>query len=234
MRVVSGCTKNLRVHFEAPPPGRVDREMQAFLTWFNGESLTLDGVIRAAIAHLRFLTVHPFTDGNGRTARAVTDLALSQDADSPWRSVSLWKTVFENRPDYYANLEAAQKGGTDITDWILWFLAMVQAATDSAFTRLQALHRQTSLWQNFLASGATARQRAVIAKMKKDREQGAAPLMTTRRYKELTGASRATVWREIEALCAAGILRQTRAGGRSTAYTLVDAEDAGDKKGRSS
>lgn len=234
MRVVSGCTKSLRVHFEAPPSGHVDREMQAFLTWFNGESLTLDGVIRAAVAHLRFLTVHPFTDGNGRTARAVTDLALSQDADAPWRSVRLWKTVFENRPDYYANLEAAQKGGTDITDWILWFLAMVQAATDSAFTRLQALHRQTSLWQNFLASGATACQRAVIAKMKKDCEQGAAPFMTTRLYKELTGASRATAWREIEALCAAGILRQTRAGGRSTAYTLVDAEDAGDKKGRSS
>lgn len=164
----------------------------------------------------------------------MTDLALSQDADSPWRSVSLWKTVFENRLDYYANLEAVQKGSTDITDWILWFLAMVQAATDSAFTRLQALHRQTSLWQNFLASGATARQRAVIAKMKKDCEQGAAPFMTTRLYKELTGASRATAWREIEALCAAGILRQTRAGGRSTAYTLVDAEDAGDKKGRSS
>ncbi len=139
MRVISGKMGHEKIHFEAPPSAKVSSEMTAFLDWFNSKG-KMDGLIRAAIAHLWFVTIHPFEDGNGRIARAITDLALAQDEELKKRCYSLSSQISRDRESYYKTLENTQKGSLDITQWLVWFLEIfVRAIENSEKTIQQAL-----------------------------------------------------------------------------------------------
>lgn len=227
MRVISGSSGKEVVHFEAPAPESVPREMRTFLSWFNGESLALDGVIRAALAHLYFLTIHPFEDGNGRLARAITDLALAQDNESVFRVGSMSQLILKHRKDYYGILEKTQRGKGDATGWILWFVNVLTEAVDEALKALQPWLARENFRRRLADVDINMRQRQVLNWMLVNfDDDGQEMRLTTRRYVELTGASRATAWREIEELLSAGLIKAMSAKGRSTAYELVLGENS--------
>lgn len=234
MEVVSGQFGREKVHFEAVPAEKVPQEMVSFFEWFNEESLKLDGVVRAAVAHLRFLTIHPFDDGNGRIARAIADMALAQDDGFSQRYYSLSQTLLDKKNEYYEILEKTQKSDGDITEWLLWFIGAVQSAVDTSGSLMEDTRFKAEYWRRFEDVDVSLRQKKVINKLFEFGRKGMEGGLTTRKYIGWTKSSRATAWREIEALCQAGMLRQRGAGGRSTSYELPWPENTGDKKGRSS
>ena len=132
MQVVSGSIGKERVHFIAPPPTGLETEVDRFLAWFNESPAGLDGLVRTGLGHLWFVTLHPFEDGNGRLARAITDMALSQDERQPMRLFSLSAQILQQRESYYSVLERTQRNGLDVTEWLQWFLDQVEAAATAA------------------------------------------------------------------------------------------------------
>ena len=221
MQVVSGGLGHETVHFEAPPPERIDGEMQHFLTWWNGASHHLDGLLKAGIAHLYFVTIHPFDDGNGRITRALTDRALAEDDHFNQRYYSLSKAIMANRSDYYDELQAAQRGNGDCTQWLLWFIRTVDSALTESKQSLQETLFKADFWRMYREKSLTDRQKKVINRLFDAGKGGFTGGLNTRKYQSLTGTSRATAWREIEDLLSTGMLRLilgTR--GRSTAYEL--------------
>jgi Fic family protein len=216
MQVVSGPAGKERVHYEAPAAARLPREMAAFLEWFNGET-PIDLVLKAAIAHLWFVTIHPFDDGNGRIARAIADMALTRSEGSRQRFYSMSAQIRQERRDYYAILEATQKGTLDITAWLQWFLACLDRAIVSAEGILANVLRKARFWEAMAGRPLSERQRKVINLLL----EGFEGKLTSSKWAMLTKASSDTALRDINDLVARGILVKNDAGGRSTSYSLA-------------
>lgn len=219
MQVVSGPIGREKVHYEAPAAARVDEEMRAFLRWFNGDDGT-DLVLKAGIAHLWFVTIHPFEDGNGRIARALTDLLLARSEHSPQRFYSVSAQIREDRDDYYEHLEAAQKSDLDITRWIDWFLGCLGRAFEGAEAVLAAVMAKARFWERHRLAALNDRQRTIVNKLL----DGFEGKLTSSKWAKITKCSPDTALRDIEALIREQILTKDPAGGRSTSYSLADAE----------
>ena len=213
MQVVSDYIGHEKVHFEAPAAERLDEEMSHFLKWFNA-LLQLDPVLKAGIAHLWFVTIHPFEDGNGRIARAIADCALARADDF----YSMSGQIERERKEYYDILERTQKGNLDITPWLNWFLGCLGRAIDGADETLAAVLRKAHVWQYADQYPLNERQRAVINRL----VAGFEGKLTSGKYAKLTKCSPDTALRDIRGLVEYGILRQGESGGRSTNYTLVE------------
>jgi len=215
MQVVSGPLGRERIHFQAPVADRLDGEMRRFLDWFNG-SADLDPVLKAAVAHFWFVTIHPFVDGNGRIARAIADMALARSDGTAERFYSMSARIEAERKDYYLQLESAQRGSTDITSWIAWFLGCLERAIDASDGLLAGVLRKARLWQSLHTKPVNERQRLVLNRMLGD-WQG---FLTTSKYATLAQCSADTAQRDIKDLLERGALGQNEAGGRSTSYRL--------------
>jgi Fic family protein len=217
MQVVSGPIGKSKVHYEAPVAGKLEKEMEAFLAWFNN-SASLDPVLKAAIAHLWFVTIHPFEDGNGRIARAIADLALAQSEKSKQRFYSMSAQIRIERNAYYDILEATQKGDLDITDWLNWFLDCLDRAFDGAEEILGSVLRKASFWEKSRELALNDRQRKVLNRLL----DGFEGKLTSSKWAILTKVSQATASRDIDELVAWGVLKKDAAGGRSTSYSLAE------------
>ena len=222
MQVVSGAIGREKVHFEAPEAARVPREMQRFLAWFDVAEL--DPVLKAAVAHLWFVTIHPFDDGNGRMARAIAELALARADGVVERFYSMSAQIEVERRRYYHELETAQKGDVDITAWLVWFLDCLGRALDRAEEILTTVLRKARVWQRLAGHPLHPRQREVLWRLL----DGFAGNLTTSKYAKLANCSPDTALRDIQALVGLGVLVRQPAGGRSTSYALADEGPAGE------
>jgi len=216
MEVVSGAIGKERVHFEAPPAARLDGEMKVFLDWFNANPVT-DLVLKAALAHLWFFTIHPFEDGNGRIARAIADIVLARSEDSPQRFYSMSAQIRQQRSGYYDILEQSQRGTLDVTPWMEWFLNCLGRAVDGAQTMLAGVLNKARFWERFQEVPLNPRERLMLNRLL----DGFTGKLTTSKYAELTKCSQDTAWRDILSLVENGILLRDSAGGRSTSYSLA-------------
>jgi len=217
MQVVSGPLGRERVHFEAPAAERLDEEMARFLRWFNAPPTT-DPVLRAGIAHLWFVTVHPFEDGNGRIARAVGDRALCAADGTSDRYYSLSAQIEAERKDYYDELEAAQRGTLDVTAWLEWFLTCLGRAIARSDRVLESVKRKARFWQETNRFPLHDRQRRVLERLLNDFEG----YLTNAKYAKIAKCSRDTALRDIRGLLTHGLLLKNPGGGRGTSYRLVD------------
>jgi Fic family protein len=215
MRVISGPIGRERVHYEAPAASRLKSEMATFLKWF-GEDTAHDPVIKAALAHLWFVTIHPFEDGNGRMARAIADMALSRSEQSPLRFYSMSARIRLERSAYYDVLESTQKGDLDITVWLEWFLACLDRAIEGAEQTLAGVIRKARFWEQFKNHPLNERQRKVINRLL----DGFEGKMTSSKWAKLTKSSPDTALRDINDLVSKRILVREASGGRSTSYGL--------------
>jgi len=215
MQVVSGPIGRERVHYEAPASERLDTDMSRFLDWF--ETATPDPVLKAGIAHLWFVTIHPFDDGNGRIARAIADLALARAEGTAQRFYSMSAQIRTERKAYYDMLERAQKGDIDITPWLLWFIGCLDRAFDGAEIILASVMRKARFWEYVAGQPLNERQRKVINRLL----DGFEGKLTNAKWAALTKASSDTALRDINDLMQRGILVKDPAGGRSTSYSLV-------------
>jgi Fic family protein len=215
MQVVSGRPGREGVHFEAPAAARLASEMAGFLDWFNGAAET-DPVLGAALAHLWFVTIHPFDDGNGRIARAIADMALARSEGSP-RFYSMSGQISRERRDYYAVLEATQRGGLDVTAWLQWFLGCLDRALAGAEQALVAVLGKARFWDALRGQTLNERQARVINRLL----DGFEGRLTSSKWATLTGTSPDTALRDISDLVERGILVRSDAGGRSTSYSLA-------------
>jgi len=215
MRVVSGAIGHERVHYEAPASGRLDSEMARFLHWF--ENATPDPVVKAAVAHLWFVSIHPFDDGNGRIARAIADLALARADESAQRFYSMSAQIRAERNAYYDALEIAQKGETDITQWLLWFIACLGRAIEGAEVTLANVVRKARFWESVQGQSFNPRQHKVLNRLL----DGFDGKLSNAKWAKLGKTSADTALRDITDLLQRGILVKDSAGGRSTRYSLV-------------
>jgi Fic family protein len=217
MQVVSGAVGKERVHYEAPEAAKLPAEMKAFLDWFEAKDNT-DLVLRAAIAHLWFVTIHPFEDGNGRIARAIADMALTRSDHSPQRFYSMSAQIRQERTAYYDMLEATQKGDLEITSWLEWFLACLNRAFDSAEHTLVDVLRKAEFWKRHASAAFNDRQRDILNRLL----DGFKGKLTTSKYALIEKTSPDTALRDITDLVERGILTKDEGGGRSTSYSLAE------------
>lgn len=217
MQVVSSRGGREIIHFEAPDATKVDQEMQSFITWFNSHS-NADGVIKSAIAHLWFITIHPFDDGNGRIARAISDLALARSDGVQQRFYSMSSQIRQERSDYHEILERTQKGTTDITPWMHWFISCLGRALESARDTLASTIAKTEYWDSIAEVQLNQRQIKVLKRL----VNGFEGKMTTTKWARMTRASQDTALRDITDLIEKGILERSTSGGRSTSYSLIN------------
>jgi Fic family protein len=221
MQVVSGPLGKERVHFEAPAADRLELETQRFLAWFAEHSGT-DPVLQAGVAHLWFVTIHPFEDGNGRLGRAIMDMALARAEGTKQRFYSMSAQIESERHEYYRQLERAQRGGLEITPWLEWFLQCLQRAIGGADTVLSTVLRKAKLWERINQRPVNERQRTVLNRLL----DGFEGKLTTSKYAKLAKCSPDTALRDIKALLDRGVLVQDEGGGRNTSYHLMDPERA--------
>jgi Fic family protein len=217
MQVVSGPAGKERVHFQAPAAARLAAEMAEFLDWFNGP-VTADLVIRAAHAHLWFVTIHPFDDGNGRIARAIADMALARSEQSPRRFYSMSAQIRQERDDYYEILERIQKDTLDITPWMEWFLGCLDRAFDGAEATLAGVLRKARFREAHAGESFNERQRKVLDRLL----NGFEGKLTSSKWAKIARCSQDTANRDINDLVKRGILTKDAAGGRSTSYSLTE------------
>ena len=220
MQVVSGPIGYEKVHYEAPEAFRLDVEMTKFLSWLEAD-LKLDPVLKAGIAHLWFVTIHPFEDGNGRIARAIADMALARADGTSNRFYSMSRQLEKDRKEYYAQLERQQKGSLDITSWLSWFLTCLSHAIDNAEDTLSTVLFKAALWNRINQASVNERQRLVINRLF-DNFKGH---MTTSKYAKIAKCSSDTALRDIRELVARHVLIQNPGGGRSTSYRLIRVEE---------
>jgi Fic family protein len=218
MLVVSGPIGKETVHFQAPAAKRLDGEMQIFLEWFNGNA-GIDPVLKAGLAHLWSVTIHPFDDGNGRIARAIADMELARSEKSSQRFYSMSAQVRRERGAYYDILEKTQKGTLDITPWMEWFLGCLGRAIDGAQITLGAVLAKARFWEGMAGAAINQRQRLVLNRLL----DGFEGKLTTTKYARLAKCSQDTALRDILDLLERGILVRGPEGGRSTSYTLAGA-----------
>jgi Fic family protein len=216
MQVVSGPVGRERVHFEAPAASRVPHEMRAFLSWFNTPDPG-DPVLNAAIAHLWFVTIHPFDDGNGRIARAIADMALARSESSPRRFYSMSAQIRAERKAYYEVLERTQKGGLDITLWLEWFLDCLDRAFAGADDILAAVLRKARFWQSQAGAAFSERQSLMLNRLL----DGFEGKLTSSKWAAITKTSQDTASRDIDDLIRRHVLFREPGGGRSTSYGLL-------------
>jgi Fic family protein len=216
MRVVSGPTGRQKVHYEAPPSVRVPEEMDRFLSCFEAPGNT-DPLLIAGLAHLWFVTIHPFDDGNGRIARAIADMALARSERSMQRFYSMSAQIRRERSDYYTTLERTQKGALDVTPWQEWFLSCLHRAIEGSQGTLGAVLEKARFWERFAQQSLNARQVKVLNRLL----DGFEGKLTTSKWAKLTKCSQDTAYRDILDLVARGALRKDPGGGRSTSYSLV-------------
>jgi Fic family protein len=216
MQVVSGPVGRERVHFEAPPAARLAEDMRRFLDWFNGDTTT-ESVLKAAQAHLWFVTIHPFDDGNGRIARAIADMTLARSEESPQRFYSMSAQIRQERSDYYRILERTQQGTMDVTPWVEWFLGCLTRAIEGAHVTLAGVMAKARFWEKLRDVPLNERQRLVINRLLDGFEGN----LTTSKWAALARSSQDTALRDIQQLVEHGVLVRNPAGGRSTSYSLA-------------
>ena len=221
LQIVSGAYGKTKVHFEAPPPERLEAEMADFFSWLEESRGKLDGIIRAALSHLYFVTIHPFDDGNGRLSRAIADMVLAQDEGIGRRYYSLSSQIMKERDAYYATLEKAQAGNGDCTEWLLRFIACFDHALSAAEAALAAILFKVVFWKRHAKTAVSERQKKVLNRLLDAGKDGFEGGLSTRKYVGMTKISRATAWREIEDLLQKKMLRPLPGGGRSTAYEIA-------------
>ncbi|HLG19757.1 MAG TPA: Fic family protein [Bdellovibrionota bacterium] len=216
MQVVSGPIGRERVHYVAPAASRLHREIRAFLAWFNGKK-PMDAVLKAGVAHLWFVTLHPFSDGNGRIARAIADMELARSEESPQRFYSMSAQIRVERKAYYDILEATQKGDLDITNWLEWFLGCLGRAIAGAETILESVLKKARFWEIHNSERFNDRQRKVLNRLL----DGLEGKLTSSKWAALGKCSQDTASRDIDDLVKRRILTKDAAGGRSTSYSLA-------------
>lgn len=216
MQVVSGPVHRQRVHFEAPPARMLPVEMTRFLAWANGDTPE-PALIKAGLAHLWFVTLHPFDDGNGRIARAVGDLFLARADGSPQRFYSLSAQIQRERKAYYDVLERTQKGTLDVTGWLTWFLGALSRSLASAGHTLDAVLEKAHFWQRLAGVPLNDRQVKVLNRLL----DGFEGKLASSKWATLAKCSPDTALRDIGALIELGVLRKAPGGGRSTAYEIA-------------
>lgn len=215
MQVVSGRYGKEKVHYEAPPSSAVPQMMADLLRWINDTDF--DPVLKAAVAHLWFVTIHPFSDGNGRLARTITDILLAKADATPYRFYSMSAQIALERQDYYEMLEQTQKGSLDITQWIVWFVKMVDKAIESSMETISRTLSKASFWESNRHIAMNERQTKMINML----WDGFEDKLTTSKWAKINKCSTDTALRDIQDLVGKGILVRTDAGGRSTGYELV-------------
>ena len=215
MQVVSGPIGRERVHYEAPTADRLRDEMKKFVDWFEKDRST-NLVLKAGVAHLWFVTIHPFDDGNGRIARAIADMVLARSENTPQRFYSMSAQIRQERKDYYEILEATQKGDLDITPWLEWFLDCLGRAFERSETILGAVLGKKRFWERFASVEFNERQRTVINRLL----NGFDGKLTSSKWAKLAKCSHDTALRDIEDLMLKKVLVKDAAGGRSTSYSL--------------
>lgn len=217
MQVVSGSPGRTAVHFEAPSAKSLQKEMKIFLKWFNEQKVE-DSILKAAVAHLWFVTIHPFDDGNGRITRAITDMCLARSEDSSKRFYSISAQVCVERKKYYEILESTQSGTLDITPWIVWFLSCMERALQNADQVLLSVMQKVKFWESRAGESFNERQRKLVNRLLNGFEGN----MTTKRWATIGKCSHDTAIRDIQELIKRKMLKQNPGGGRSTSYSLVN------------
>lgn len=218
MQVVSGPMGRERIHFEAPASGRLEREVSAFLEWFEAAN-GIDPVLKAGVAHFWFVTIHPFEDGNGRISRAIADMALARAEGTIERFYSMSTQIEAEKNEHYLNLERSQKGGVDITSWLEWFLGCLGRAVAGAESGLASVLRKAKVWEQVNSqSQVNERQRKVINRLL----DGFEGKLSSSKYAKLAKCSGDTALRDIKILLDRGILIQDEGGGRNTSYRLLE------------
>ena len=215
MQVVSGPAGKEKVHYEAPAAALLDREMSRFTEWANKTDST-DPVLRSALAHLWFVTIHPFDDGNGRIARAIADWLLARSENCAQRFYSMSAQIRQERKAYYEILERTQKGALDITPWMEWFLGCLDRALDTTETTLATVLRKARFWERLAGTAINERQRLVLNRML-GRFEGK---LTSMKWAKIGKCSHDTALRDIQDLIEKDVLVKNAAGGRSTSYSL--------------
>ncbi|MBX2896806.1 MAG: Fic family protein [Cyclobacteriaceae bacterium] len=216
MQVVSGPMGKERVHFEAPAAFRLEEEMEKFIVWFNNPG-TIDPVLKAAVAHLWFVTIHPFDDGNGRIARALTDLQLARADGSKQRFYSMSAQIRKERNQYYEVLEKTQRETLDITVWLLWFIACLDRALDASSELLYGIKRKVVFWQAHQQTDFNERQRKMLGLLLDETLVGK---LNNSKWAKMTKVSNDTAWRDIQDLLGKNVLVRAAGGGRSTSYEI--------------
>lgn len=222
MQVVSGRLDNPKVHFQAPPRNRLDAELVVFIQWFNQSRFdaTLDPLIRAGICHLWLLTLHPFNDGNGRITRALTDLALAQADQQSVRLYAISNVILQKRKEYYEMLECTQRGDSNITKWLVWFLSILEQAIEQNLAKIDRTLQKTKFWQSHSSSALLASQRKVINRLLDGGEMNFENGINASQYQKVAKVSKATATRHLAELVEKGLLKKTSASGRSTRYII--------------
>ena len=216
MQVVSSPMGQEKVHYEAPPANQVQQEIETFLEWFNAPAET-DPLLKAGLAHLWFVTIHPFDDGNGRIARAIADMALSRGDESRQRFYSMSGQIFNERKDYYHTLERTQKGELDVTSWQTGFLSCLNRAIAAANETLASILTKARFWERFATTALNERQIKVLNRLL----DGFEDKMTSSKWAKIAKCSQDTAYRDILDLIKRGALQKDPGGGRSTSYSLV-------------
>jgi Fic family protein len=216
MQVVSGPLGKQTVHFVAPEAKKLPNEMAAFLEWFNSPP-EIDLLLKAAMAHLWFVTIHPFDDGNGRIARAIADMALSRSEDSSQRFYSMSAQIRNDRSAYYDILERTQQQTLDITEWMEWFLNCLGRAIENASGTLERVLMKSRFWEDARAFPLNDRQISVLNRLL----DGFEGKLTTSKYAKLAKCSHDTALRDVQSLIEWGLLGRNPEGGRSTSYSLI-------------
>ncbi len=221
MQIVSGPVGRETVHYEAPPFDQVEEEMTRFLQWWAESLHTAEGILRAGVAHFWFVAIYPFEDGNGRIARAITDMALAQDEGVRRRFYSLSAQIMAEREKYYTILERTQKGDGDITRWLVWFLECFGGAIENSEKMLHNILVKSAFWNRHAQTPMSERQRKAVNRLLDAGKGGFEGGLTTRKYVSMTKVSRATAQREIRELVEKSVLVPNPGGGRSASYDLA-------------
>jgi Fic family protein len=230
MQVLSGAIGRERLHFEAPPRDQLEEQLEAFLDWVASPPAQQDGLLRAGLAHLWFLTLHPYEDGNGRLARAITDRLLAEDCraqDSSaqaqqalsGRALGISAQILREREDYYTALERCQRGDLDVTGWLSWFLEQLTAAAATNGAVIDAVRHKAAFWWSHRHSGFNSRQQKLLNRLLDAEPEGFTGGMTLRKAIGLTKVSRATTWRDLAELVEQQAIEPIGEG-RSRAYRL--------------
>jgi Fic family protein len=220
MKVVSGPVGREKIHYEAPPAERLANEMNRFFCWWEESRKEMDGLLRASMGHLWFVVLHPFEDGNGRIARALTEMALAQDENLSTRYYSLSSQIMAEREDYYRILERTNEGDGDITDWMKWFLESMSRAILNSNELLSNVMLKARFWKHYAQTKLKKRQSKVLNQLLDAGRGGFEGGLTNRKYAGMAHVSRATAQRELADLVQKGVLRPNPGGGRSTSYDI--------------
>ena len=215
MQVVSGPMGRERVHYQAPDADKIDGMMADFIAWFNSD-VSIDSVLKAAIAHIWFVTIHPFDDGNGRISRAITDMQLARSDDNSQRFYSMSTQIRQERKAYYAILEKTQRGDLDITEWLIWFISSLGHSLNRTKETLASILNKASFWDKYNSSSLNQRQVKMLNKL----FDGFEGKLTTSKWAKISKCSQDTAGRDINDLINKDILVKSTEGGRSTSYLV--------------